>query len=84
MRAPPTFSAGLPSRLIVCASGGSTAFPSATTLPVASCIFLWMMRPSEAANPPIELIEKVPVTTYCSPDLATSAFGLPVFQSLTG
>ena len=26
--------------------------------------FLWMMRPSDAANPPIELIANVPVTMY--------------------
>ena len=84
MRAPPTFSTGLPSSLMSCASGGSTALPSAITLPVASANFLWMMRPSDAAKPPIELIANVPVTMYCSPALATSGFGLPVFQSLIG
>ena len=43
-----------------------------------------MMRPSDAAKPPIELMAKVPVMTNCSPGLATSGFGLPVFQSLSG
>ena len=51
IRAPPTFSAAFPSKLDSWASGGSTAFPSASTLPEASWSFLWMMRPSEAANP---------------------------------
>ena len=43
-----------------------------------------MISPFDAANPVIELMEKVPVTMYCSPALASSGLGSPVSQSLMG
>ena len=57
---------------------------TAISLPDRSSSFLWMSRPFDAAKPVIELMEKVPVTMYCSPAFASSGFGSPVSQSLTG